>query len=153
MKKILVTSLFFLMLVGCSKIGNEEAMYYEYSKTLKNVQESSEYLPFSIDIEIEKLSEKEYIYVVSIDNPKKELKNIEAIATHNYETEDVFPSSGIFDQKLNLIPNVIDENNNIVKGILLIGYIDSEEIEKTKFKILVKANNKNYFYIKNFESL
>lgn len=152
MKKILITSLFFLVMLGCSKTDINKKIYDEYLEELKMVGIATENLPFDVDIEIEKL-ESEYIFVASIDNAKEDLNDIEVILMHNYETDDVFPTSGIFEEKLNLIPNKIDEEKNIVKGILLIGYIETENIKDLEFKVLVKANEKKYYYIEKIDSM
>jgi len=66
------------------------------------------------------------MYRAIIDNPKTSIKNIEVLIIHDKYTKDIYPSSGIFDEKYSLIPNTIEKSNNIVKGIILIGYIPYE---------------------------
>ena len=81
------------------------------------------------------------MYRVIIDNPKVSLRNIEAIVIHDKYTEDIYPSSGIFEEKLNLIPGVINKSSNYVEGIILAGYIPFEGEEKdlnATFKLLFK---------------
>ena len=93
----------------------------------------------------EKIIDNEITYRVIIDNPKEDIKNIEAIIIHDKYTEDIFPSTGIFDDKLNLIPETIDKDKNYVKGIILTGYIpfkgDINDLNAT-FKVLVKYTDK-----------
>lgn len=153
MKKVLIAGLFFLSLIGCSNIKNDEDynLYDKYIKELSLINNGS-YIPASIDVKLEKLSIKKYIYIVTIDNPEEELKNIEAIAIHNFKTDSIFPSSGIFDNKLNLIPQTVDHDMNVVKGIILIGYIEAEKIDNIEFKILINTENAKYYYVKEIDN-
>ena len=102
-------------------------------------------IPFDIEVYTEKIIDNEITYRVIIDNPKEDIKNIEAIIIHDKYTEDIFPSTGIFDDKLNLIPETIDKDKNYVKGIILTGYIpfkaDINDLNAT-FKVLVKYTDK-----------
>ena len=98
----------------------------------------SKEIPFDIVVDISKFTDQEYMYKVIIDNPKEELKNIETIVIHDKETKDIFPSSGIFDDKYNLIPNDINKDNKNAKGIILIGYLPYEENIDITFKVLLK---------------
>lgn len=111
-------------------------------------------LPFDITVNIEKLIDSEITYRIIIDNPKEIVKNIKTIVVHNHKTDDIYPTSGIFEEPLNLIPNSIDLDENDVKGIILIGYIDYDkdiELFKGLFRILVKyenayGNNEQVYY-------
>ena len=158
MKKALIVSLFFLSLVGCSKkVDNNYELYNEYISELSNISESSE-IPALVNIKVEKLESGEYIYIISIDNPSEELKNIEVISIYEVISvlsyvppTPIFPSSGIFDDKLNLIPGVVNHEENIVKGILLIGYIEREYIISIKFKILMNTESGKYYYVEEID--
>lgn len=141
MKKILLIIMILLM-SGCSKdLTNEEIIYNDYVKELKIENSSVDNLPFDLSIYLDKIIEKEVMYRVIIDNPKVSLRNIETLVIHDKYTEDIFPSSGIFDEKLSLIPGVINKSSNYVEGIILIGYIpyegDVESLNVT-FKLLFK---------------
>ena len=95
---------------------------------------------------VDKIIETEVMYRVIIDNPKVSLRNIEALVIHDKHTEDIFPSSGIFETKLNLIPGVINKNSNYVEGIILAGYIPFEDDIKNlnaTFKVLFKYEDDN----------
>ena len=85
-------------------------------------------------------------YQVIIDKPKKDLKNIEAIATHDQQTDDIFPSIGVFDKKEELLKN--DKN-----GIILVGYIpytkDIEQFECT-VKLLIKYTDEEKSDVKYY---
>jgi hypothetical protein len=123
MKKLLPIFLFIFILTGCNSYSKEKEIYNDMIKDLNNKIIINEELPFSIDVLLEKDIEEELTYKVIIDNPKEEIRNIKAIVIHNFNTNDIYPSIGIFDDKLSLIPNKIDSENNIVKGIVLVGYI------------------------------
>lgn len=141
MKKILCIILV-LLLTGCTNTKTmEESIYDDYVQMLKKSSKSETNLPFDIEIFIDKIIETEVTYRVIIDNPKVSLRNIETIVIHDMHTEDIFPSSGIFDDKLNLIPGVINKGSNYVEGIILAGYIPyDDDISKlnVNFKILFK---------------
>lgn len=141
MKKVFLIILV-ILLSGCSKSDSPElVLYKEYLKEVKNTESTNTDLPFNIEITIDKIVETEVMYRVIIDKPKIPLRNIEVIAIHDKNTKDIFPSSGIFDDKLNLIPNVINKSSNYVEGIILVGYIPFEDDIKNlnaNFKILFK---------------
>ena len=142
MKKVFLVIIFMFLLVGCTKENSKElTIYNSYVKDLKQIENYNTNLPFNIAIYVDKIIETEVMYRVIIDSPKVPLRNIEAIAIHDKYTDDIFPSSGIFDDKLNLIPDVINKSSNYVEGIILVGYIPFEDDVKNldaTFKVLVK---------------
>lgn len=146
--------LMLLFVTGCE--NKEKNIYDNYINELKNVDTNSEYIPFDISISYEKLIDEEVTYRVIIDNPKEEIRNIETIVIHDYKTDDIFPSSGIFDEKYNLIPNVIDKDSNDIKGIILTGYIpfdkDINEFD-AEFKVLIKYTDSKGIINKIYYSL
>ena len=126
---LLILSLF--IIIGCTpkkeetkevkkekkqNIETEKDIYIKDVQKLKKVKESSENMPFNVDIVYEKIKE-EVRYQVVIDNPTSDLKNITALAIHNKQTDDIFPSVGIFDDKIDLI---MDKKPS---GVILVGYI------------------------------
>ena len=143
-KKILLIFLSIFILCGCERKSDEMKLYENYILNLRNQTKFDENLPFDIEISISKITDSEVKYKAIIDNPKKDLKNIEAIIIHDKYTEDIYPSSGIFDDKYNLILNEIDKENNNVKGIILVGYIpfdkDIKEFD-SEFKVLLSYEN------------
>jgi len=142
MKKILLIITLLFMLTGCTnELTKEEILYNDYVTELKKVTNYETNLPFDLEIYVDKIIETEVMYRVIIDNPKVSLRNIEALVIHDKYTEDIYPSSGIFESKLNLIPGVINEKSNYVEGIILAGYIPFEEDAKyldATFKLLFK---------------
>lgn len=141
MKKV-VLLISVLLLCACSSDSIELKKYNSYIKEL-NTSEDSKDIPFDISLNLNKFNDKEYIYKLIIDNPKEELRDIEALIIHDKYTKDIFPSSGIFDDKYNLIPNNINKDINNVKGIILIGYLPYEEDINITFKLLIKYKDNN----------
>ncbi len=147
MKKAFLILIIFLI-TGCT---NQKALEKQYYKYINDVNEcdyfANESYPFDINITLEKLNDNYLIYHVYIDNPKEDLYDIKALVTHNYKTDDVFPSSGLYEEPLNLLMNI--NSKNYIKGIILSGYIettkDINDIDIT-FKALIKARNKYGYY-------
>lgn len=137
---LLVLSLF--ILTGCNNsVSKEKEVYDNYITELETLSSVKGDLPFNIEVYVDKIIETEVMYRVIIDKPKIALRDIEALVIHDKYTEDVFPSSGIFDTKYSLIPDVINKSSNYMEGIILIGYIPYEEEIKdidVTFKILFK---------------
>ena len=142
-----------ILLTGCinNKISEEKQLYLDYIKELKTVDQSSENIPFDIEVKFDKLIDNEVRYQVIIDNVKENIYDIEALAIHNKETNDVFPSIGIFDEKQDLLVN------KKPSGVILVGYIGYEgriEDFKCKLKLIVKyktinkKENKVYYVTK-----
>ena len=92
-----------------------------------NIRQPRVELPFEIEVSIDSLVEGELVYSVVIDQPKVPMKNIKALVVHDAKTTDIFPSVGIFDTPLNLIPNEVDQEKKNVKGIALVGYIETDK--------------------------
>ena len=143
MKKFLIVLV--LLLVGCSKQDTKMKEYQNFYNVLKNNKVISEKVPFQITVEVSNLNEEEKMYQVIIDDTLIPLNNVSALVIHDRKTDDIFPSIGIFDDKMKLHPNVSP------KGIVLVGYIPNDEIE-TIFKVIVnyEYNEKTYqvFYEK-----
>ncbi|MDD3822039.1 MAG: hypothetical protein ACOXZW_01440 [Bacilli bacterium] len=147
MRKILFVLSICIIISGCcfNSVLPEQKNYYEMLDKLNNTTDKyQEDLPFALKIYIDKINEFELMYRVIIDSPTYELYNLSALVIHNYETEDIYPSIGVLDEKVNLVPNYIDKENNYVKGINLIGYIPfNEDISafKGEFRILVNYDD------------
>lgn len=155
MKKILIVIILIFLIFGCKKLESkysENKKYYSLIKELSKVNKSSDSIPFEINITVRDLIDNELIYRVYIDNVKENIYDIETIAIHNLPTEDIFPTSGVFDNKVDLL---IDKKENSSKGIILGGYIEYKNNFNATFKVLVKyKNDKNksntIYYIKQY---
>ena len=145
MKKIIKICLLSLIifLTGCetNTVTKEKEIYLNYVKEIQKIEKSSkEELPFDIEVKFDKLTDEEVRFQVIIDNPKKTLNNITAVAIHDKPTVDIFPSTGIFEEKQSLIPN------KKPSGIILVGYIPYEDKLKTfecDIKVLIKYSEDN----------
>ncbi len=148
MKIIIIIGMLFL-LISCKSnnaLLDEQKIYNDMITKLKNSTSDNflTNLPFDINIYINKIIDNEVMYKVIIDNPKENINNILALVIHDYPTSDIFPNIGIFDDKVHLIPNYINIDNNYVKGINLIGYIPyTNDIDSfnAEFKVIIEFEN------------
>jgi len=140
MKKILVVGLI-LLLLGCShvqieknnEIDDNKSSYLAIKKALDNTEEYTNYedLPCNVNFSVNKITDEEISYRTIIDSPKKDMYKVKALLIHDYFTEDIFPSIGIFDDTLDLIVD-----NEEVKGISLVGYIKTtKQVEELDLKM------------------
>ena len=84
--------------------------------------------------EEKKENDNEIRFEVSVDNVKGTVKNITALAIHDKQTDDVFPSVGIFDDAVTL------NEGEKPEGVVLAGYIPyTGSIDDLKNEITVKV--------------
>lgn len=141
MKKIFFLLMIFLI-TGCG--NNNESKYYNLVKELEKKETTTVNIPFDITISLDKITETEIVYNAIIDNPKEEITDVVALVINDQETNKMYPSIGIFDKKVKLIPSNTQKTNDNVKGIALVGYLPfSDKIEEFKgtFKVLVEFVN------------
>ncbi len=150
MKKAFLILLLTILLCGCEAKKQKilEKAYYNYIEYVNKCSyfEDTKY-PFNIDITLERLNDNYLVYRLYIDSPTENLYDIEALVTHNYQTTDVFPSSGLYESPLDLITDA--NNANYVKGIILSGYIETNKSINNldiTFKALVKVKDKLGYY-------
>lgn len=140
-KKAVLMLVCIIFIVGCSnievedgnKINQEKENYLAIKNELDNRTEyiEEENLPCDVIFSIDRINSEEISYRAIIDNPKVNMNNVKALLIHDYFTEDIFPSIGIFDSPTSLI--VGDEE---VKGISLVGYIETtKNIEELNLNI------------------
>lgn len=150
-----------LLLCGCSRSNQKELenKYYIYVKdTQECIYFSDIEYDFDLQITLEKLNDDYLIYRLYIDHPKDDIYDVEALITHDFKTEDVFPSSGLYEEPLSLYKNA--ESEDYIKGIILSGYIETNKEIKDldiTFKTLIRAKNrlgyyKEYCYEKDYNS-
>lgn len=160
MKKISIIILIVIVLCGCTgKLSENNLIYNSYIEELKELNNNtSSNNIVDIDIELEKNTDDEMTYRITIDNPKVKLRQVEAIAYHEIKTDDVFPSIGVFDEKLNLIPGLEKNDGKNVKGMILVGYIKTKKELKDfhpTIKVMLLYNNEDnerqkIYYTKTF---
>lgn len=135
-KSIILVSILFI-LVGCSsdKLSLEKDDYLVFKEELLEQTNftNSEDLNFDINISIDRVNDEEISYRAIIDNPKENMYNVKALVVHDYFTEEIFPSIGIFDNSVDLLVDSKD-----VKGINLVGYIKTtKEIKDLNLDVRV----------------
>lgn len=131
-----------ILLTGCSNNSNlvdtkddkltEQYKIYEQALNQTNsYQDSSD--EFSIKLIINKIDDNKYRYDIIIDSPKINMYYLQAIAKVEQDESDSLPNLGILeDETFSLVPNVIDKDKGIYKGVNLSGIT-----KKKKFNVLV----------------
>lgn len=115
MKKVLIFFLLSLfLLTGCE--NKEEDSKNQYLSLKNKIMEKEDYtkienLPIDITTKIDRQDEEKVRYKVVLDNPKENMKNMKVIVVHNYYTENLFPTIGIFDKTKELSTNT--EKNKV----------------------------------------
>lgn len=102
MKKLIFLFLSIFIIVGCD--NQEEIVKNEYITIKNNLLKQQEYtsleeLPLDITIHIDREDEEVIDYEVVLEHPKENMYSIKALVIHNYYTEGVFPSIGLFDDE------------------------------------------------------
>lgn len=117
MKRLFFLSFLFLFCIGCGKI---DLNFRFYEETVKKLNETNSFLEIenaSLQVQVDRISDYELLYRLTLDQVQEEMNEVTLLVIHNQETEDVFPSIGIFDEKVSISPNMGS------KGIILLGYI------------------------------
>lgn len=142
MKKLLVVISLLILITGCSNeveieidnnLEDNKVAYLDIKDNLSKQEKFNtlEDIPCDVKVSIDRINEEEISYRIIMDNPKSNMHDIEALLIHNNFTEDIFPSIGIFDDKQSLLVN-----NEDVKGISLVGYIETiKEIEELDLEL------------------
>ena len=117
MKKIIILLLFSLSFItGCET--KEEITKKEYiamkNDAFNETNYKKEELPFDIVTTINRVDEEEVNYQTKINNPKENMHNIKVLLVHNYYSEDIFPTIGVFDEPKELLLNNNNDNNEII---------------------------------------
>jgi len=134
MKYISFLIILCILLTGCGKeekISKEVQTYQNIVEKLKSQSFQNTELPCHLEVSLEKSNSGELMYTVTLDEPKEEMYQVKAVFISLKETENSYPSIGIFDDGLNMVPNQVDHSKNIVKGIVLVGYLNTSKKPKT----------------------
>lgn len=148
MKYIFVLGIFFVLTVtGCTKqesLPKEAKAYSQIIEKLEKQKIKEQELPCHLEIRFEKTERDEIMYTVILDSPTEEMNEIEALFMPLDNPLGTYPSIGIFDEKLNMMPGKVDKEHNIVKGIALSGYLDSNKEVKDyhgTFRLYLRYEN------------
>lgn len=144
MKRIYILLLLSLIFIsGCE--NKEEAMKNEYlamkNSTLDDKNYTNESLPVDIVTTIERVDEEEVDYQTTISNPKENMHNIKVLLVHNYYSDNVFPSIGLFDEPQELLVNSDEKQEITLKDTIK----TTTNISKMnlELKILIEYTNDN----------
>lgn len=136
LKKIITILLIFIFMTGCKQETTdqeEKSEYLAYKSDLVDREEFSENddLPCDITISIDRVNDESVSYTTIISNAKENMNNIKMMIVHNYFTEEVFPTIGVFDKGRSLTAS--DTSN-----ITLVGYIDTtKDIKKLDLELKI----------------
>lgn len=136
LKKIIIILLIFIFMTGCKQETTdqeEKSEYLAYKSDLVDREEFSENddLPCDITISIDRVNDESVSYTTIISNAKENMNNIKMMIVHNYFTEEVFPTIGVFDKGRSLTAS--DTSN-----ITLVGYIDTtKDIKKLDLELKI----------------
>lgn len=153
MKKVfLVALLSAILLTGCdNKEETEKNEYLAMKSDLLEVKNyaSSQELACDITINVDRKDEEKVSYEVILSNPKENMNNIKAIVVHNYYTEEVFPSIGLFNKVDNLKTNDKEKEIKLTGTIDTTNDIDNLDLElKVLIKYLDDNNEEKEIYYK-----
>jgi len=125
-----------LFISGCSKEDSKSKEYDNAVRQLKSIETFDTDYPFDIILATESIG-NETRYTITLNNPKEDLYNVSMLVIHNIKTDNIFPSIGIVDDKVNLMMS------NDKKGIILVGYMPINS--NPTYKVMVNYNNKTSY--------
>lgn len=153
MKKLSILCLLcFLLLSGCeNKEEKAKASYMEAKSKLieekKWIKEQE--LPLNIEIDIKRLDEERVKYKIIFSDPKEDMNKIKIMAVHNYYSEALYPSIGIFNKETSLLKGndnqiILEDSLKTTKNIddlnlkfkIWIQYLNNQNEEKEIYYIL-----------------
>ena len=105
-----------LLLTGCENQQNKE--YYQAVEELQSVSTFDTEKDFQLELSVVPFTDRELQYQLILDEPNVLMQDIQLLVIHDQETDDIFPSLGILDEKVTL-----DPEHMTTKGIILTGYL------------------------------
>lgn len=129
MKKIFICFITLFLLLGCH--NTEEQFLQLYNDMTNLLLDTNDYIStskyYSLSINYSKTAEENRFYIV-VDSPKVAMYDVKVIAfEEGTDTSIEFaPNVGIFDDKINLVPNQVNKDNGYVKGISISGIFRNE---------------------------
>ena len=123
MKKFIFVFCFVIFITGCGKDTEDQEVKSDYLAWKSDLVEKdtfsdNEELNCDITVSVDRIDSEVISYTTVVSNPKINMNSIKMMVVHNYFTEDVFPTVGIFDESQDLL---VGEDNTIT----LVGYIDT----------------------------
>jgi len=147
MKKLLLILPLLTLLVGCSnEVEENKIAYLEYKNDLEE-QETfiEESVDFNTFFNIERENEEIVNYSMTIDNPNVDMYEVKALLIHDYMQEEVYPSSGIMEEPLDLLKGT--DSKIELKGTIQ----TTDDIKDVHFKLYIeymdsKGNENKVYY-------
>lgn len=125
MKKILMLILSAFLFVGCHHQSSTADKQFELYDQIKIQLKEKASFDTSYQFRIQLITQKtknDYRYDIIIDEPKKTMYDIIALAYANEDDQTMCPNVGIFDdESMHLKKNFVDKQNGFYKGIQLSG--------------------------------
>lgn len=141
MKKLAVLTLLLLIIIsGCTnKVEEEKNAYLSYKSDLEEKEEftDNDKLDFNIYFDINRVSDEMLAYSLIINDINVDMYKVKALLIHDFFTDDVFPSVGIFEEPLTLHKNTADKVE--LKGVI---NTDKDNLD-IKFKLYLEYEDEN----------
>lgn len=133
MKKIFLLVIL-ILLVGCTnEVEENKYAYLNYKNNLQNQNDFEETIvDFNTFFDIERINEEVLNYSLIINSPNTNMYNVKALLIHDYTQEEVYPSSGIIDEPIDLLKNT-DKKIELKGTILTI-----DDISNVRFKLFLE---------------
>ncbi len=154
MKRSLIFLLVLVSLLsGCARKESDEDIKMEkYKYIYQTVSDNDSFLNeplyYDLDVSMSQLSEKEYRYDITIDNPQRAMYDIQVMAIENnleYSlTNKMMPTIGILDNdSINMVPYQIDHERGYVKGVILSGVTEDPVVN-----LKIRVSYKDYLLVR-----
>lgn len=151
-KTLLLLVLLLIILSGCENKEEDEKNEYLAMKSelLENEEfTNSEDINCNITFTLDRVDDENIFYSVVLKNPKENMNDIKAIVVHNYYTEEIFPTIGLFDKKASLIVGSSNESELELSGTIeTTDDIDDIDLELKVFIEYIddSGNTKDIYY-------
>lgn len=151
-KTLLLLVLLLIILSGCkNKEEDEKSEYLAMKSELLENEEftNSEDINCDITFTLDRVDDEKIFYSVVLKNPKENMNDIKAIVVHNYYTEEIFPTVGLFDKKASLIVDSPNESELELSGTIeTTDDIDDIDLELKVFIEYIddSGNTKDIYY-------
>lgn len=149
MRKILIIlALCLSVLGGCRRSSEEDTYMIKYEAYCRSLAEATRFVPisryYSVSGAMSEMPDGTYRYYVFVDEPKVAMTDVVVLAVENgmeYSTSGkMMPSSGIFGDAINMIPNQVNKDNGYVKGIMLNGECSQDHVN---LRVLVEWKDRS----------
>lgn len=151
-RTLLLLVLLLIILSGCkNKEEDEKSEYLAMKSELLENEEftNSEDINCDITFTLDRVDDEKIFYSVVLKNPKENMNDIKAIVVHNYYTEEIFPTVGLFDKKVSLIVDSPNESELELSGTIeTTDDIDDIDLELKVFIEYIddSGNTKDIYY-------